>query len=151
MGLGAFGVLLQQAGIGGSLPGLFYLINWALMPVSMYFDRDWLRANTHWNPHLFVWAGTALVPVLNIVVGAVYLFRRADVTGDRDASDGSSETDDSLDELRERYSKGEITDEEFEVQVERLLETEDRETAQQLLKSNRSESDAKSSAELPEK
>jgi 3-hydroxyacyl-CoA dehydrogenase len=35
-----------------------------------------------------------------------------------------SETEDALETLRDRYARGELTDEEFERRVERLLETE---------------------------
>lgn len=37
---------------------------------------------------------------------------------------GHSETDTALAALRDRYARGELTDEEFEARVERLLETE---------------------------
>jgi len=37
---------------------------------------------------------------------------------------GDSETDAALADLRERYARGELDDEEFEARVERLLETE---------------------------
>jgi len=40
--------------------------------------------------------------------------------------------DDALATLRERYARGDLTEAEFERRVERLLETEDRETASEL-------------------
>lgn len=46
--------------------------------------------------------------------------------------DPSEEDDDPLEALRERYASGELTEAEFERKLERLLETEDRETAREL-------------------
>lgn len=43
---------------------------------------------------------------------------------DEDASRGRNETDAALADLRERYARGELSDDEFERRVERLLETE---------------------------
>jgi hypothetical protein len=42
-----------------------------------------------------------------------------------DDGEPTAEDDDALATLRERYARGELTDAEFERQVERLLETED--------------------------
>jgi uncharacterized membrane protein len=47
-------------------------------------------------------------------------------------TDGDDDSDDALAELRERYATGELTEAEFERRVERLLETEDRDTAAEL-------------------
>jgi len=60
-------------------------------------------------------------------VGAARLYRRRQETDGRPAS----EDDDALATLRERYAQGDLTDAEFERQVERLLETEDSATARQ--------------------
>jgi uncharacterized membrane protein len=46
-------------------------------------------------------------------------------TGDRDRADATdTERRDALETLRDRYARGELTDEQFERKVERLLETE---------------------------
>ncbi|ELZ20271.1 hypothetical protein C475_20897 [Halosimplex carlsbadense 2-9-1] len=45
----------------------------------------------------------------------------------------SDEADDALAELRDRYARGEIDDEEFEARVERLLETESVDDAETFL------------------
>ena len=45
------------------------------------------------------------------------------------AGTGANEGDPALDALRERYARGEINDREFERRLDRLLETEDVETA----------------------
>lgn len=53
---------------------------------------------------------------------------------DEGATDGaaSKSEDDALETLRERYASGDLGEAEFERRVERLLETEDRETAREL-------------------
>lgn len=53
---------------------------------------------------------------------------------DEGATDGaaSESEDDALETLRERYASGDLGEAEFERRVERLLETEDRETAREL-------------------
>src|SRR6056297_2345084 len=63
--------------------------------------------------------------LLPMALGATRLYRRRQETDSRPAS----EDDDALATLRERYARGDLTDAEFERQVERLLETEDSATA----------------------
>ncbi|MFC7070002.1 SHOCT domain-containing protein [Halobaculum lipolyticum] len=109
------------------------LVGWVLMPVSIYYDRQWVRATTTWNPNKALWLTLSLVPGVNIVGGAVYLYRRFNVEAVSSADGrerGDTEGDTALDRLRERYSEGELSDEEFERKVEQVLATEDRETAE---------------------
>ncbi len=51
----------------------------------------------------------------------------------RDRATESTETDDALAALRERYARGELNEAEFEARVERLLETESIDDADTLL------------------
>lgn len=44
--------------------------------------------------------------------------------------ESENDTEDPLETLRERYARGELSDEEFEQKLERLLETETRESAE---------------------
>lgn len=115
----------------GGLAGLVLLVAWGLMPVSLYFDAQWVRANTYWNPNTAVWILGSLVPLVNVLVGLVYLFRRRDA--DRGDDPVDEPEDDALAELRRRYSRGEIDESQFEARVEHILETEDRETARRLV------------------
>jgi uncharacterized membrane protein len=57
---------------------------------------------------------------------AIGLVRWYEARSERDAAvqDSQSEQERALVELRERYARGELDDEEFESRVERLLETE---------------------------
>ncbi|WP_324665128.1 SHOCT domain-containing protein [Haloarcula sediminis] len=61
--------------------------------------------------------------LLPMAMGATRLYQRRQESGGQ-----SADEDDALATLRDRYARGELTDAEFERQVERLLETEDAET-----------------------
>lgn len=58
--------------------------------------------------------------VLPMALGAVKLYQRRQ-DGDTTTA---AEPEDALEELRQRYARGEFTDEEFERRIELLLETE---------------------------
>ena len=66
---------------------------------------------------VFVVGWFLLVPSIAIVGGTLY------VGGEDETPDPAA--DDPVETLRDRYARGELTDEEFEARVERLLETED--------------------------
>jgi len=78
-------------------------------------------------PYFWVAFPVGFGGLLPMAVGAARLYRRRQETDSRPAS----EDDDALATLRERYAQGDLTDAEFERQVERLLETEDSATARQ--------------------
>ncbi len=65
--------------------------------------------------------------LLPMAVGVTRRYHRRQETARRP----TSEDDDALATLRERYARGELTDAEFERQVEQLLETEDVRTARE--------------------
>ncbi|MBX0287207.1 SHOCT domain-containing protein [Haloarcula salinisoli] len=65
--------------------------------------------------------------VLPTALGATRLYQRRHPADSRPTTD----EDDALATLRERYARGELTEAEFERQVERLLETEDVRTARE--------------------
>ncbi|MDS0261501.1 SHOCT domain-containing protein [Haloarcula sp. S1CR25-12] len=65
--------------------------------------------------------------VLPMALGATRRYERRRADDRRPVSD----EDDALATLRDRYARGELTDEEFERQVETLLETEDAATARE--------------------
>lgn len=113
---------------------ILFLAGWLLIPMSIYFDREWVRSATRWDPELPAWLLLTAVPLLNLVVGSAYLFRRYNVEAVSPADRREGPDRDPLDELRARYSRGELSDEEFERKVERLVRTEDRETAREHLR-----------------
>lgn len=130
----AVSVVLWVVGFGlpDAAGGAFFLMAWVLMPVSIYYDQKWLRATTRWNPQLPLWVILSVIPLVNIVAGAVYLVRRYNVSqvSSPDMGGGNGQRNaDSLAQLKDRYSRGELTDEEFERKVEQIVATEDRETA----------------------
>jgi len=86
-----------------------------------------------WDPELAAWIVGSLIPPINVGVGLVYLVRRSNVRQvappTAGVDDHTEAEDEALDNLRERYSRGELTDEEFERKLEGIVGTEDRETA----------------------
>jgi len=75
--------------------------------------------------------------LLPMALGAARLYRRRRESDSRP----TSEDDDALATLRQRYARGDITDAEFERQVERLLETEDSATARERVDRERARAD----------
>lgn len=70
---------------GGALEtllGLGLLVAWILMPVAIYFDTKYVRANSSWNPSTALWILGSLVWLVNLVVGGVYLYRRHETLGE---------------------------------------------------------------------
>jgi hypothetical protein len=55
--------------------------SWVGMGIAMYYDIRYVRANSDWVPSTVVWVVAAVTPLLNLVAGAVYLFRRRNVLG----------------------------------------------------------------------
>lgn len=84
-GIWVLGVLVSSAsgsGAGADVAGLLMILAWALLPLSLYFDAEYVRANAPWRPSRWVYVGTAIVlPVFCIATGAVYLYRRHEVMG----------------------------------------------------------------------
>lgn len=138
-GVGA-SVILWLIGLippeGSAIAGFFFLIAWALMPISIYYDRQWVQSTTNWQPNLKLWIPLSLFPLVNIVAGGIYLVRRyqndqisSASRNNRSAGFQGREQDSALDSLRDRYASGELSDEEFEQKVEQIVGTEDAETA----------------------
>lgn len=126
-------------GVPDTLAGLMFIIAWVLMPASIYFDTQWVSAKTHWQPDSNVWIGVSALPLINIPMGAIYLFRRynADRSSEENYTAPGSDSDSALEELRGRYSRGEISDEEFEQRVEKLVGTEDNASAEKYIESEK--------------
>jgi len=78
-------------------------------------------------PYFWVAFPVGFGGLLPAALGATRLYGRR---GETD-SEPTSEDDDALATLRERYARGELTDAEFERQVEQLLEAEDVRTARE--------------------
>lgn len=74
------------SGVGsGSLEtflGLVALLAWVGLPACIYFDIQYIRANGNWNPDVVVWVVLTSVWLINIVAGAVFLYRRHEVLGE---------------------------------------------------------------------
>lgn len=66
----------------GAFVGFLILAAWIGLPVAAYFDMQYIRANGEWNPNTVLWVILLAVWLVNIVAGAVYLYRRHEVLGE---------------------------------------------------------------------
>jgi uncharacterized membrane protein len=75
-----------------------------------------------------IWLAVMLFGYIAVVPVVSMLFDEDEdeATTDQQSADSAAETDseDALERLRRRYAEGELTDEQFERKLERLLETE---------------------------
>jgi hypothetical protein len=78
-GLWIIGVLM--AGVADSVSGSIMLIAWIVLPISAYFDMQYIRANSKWNPNTVLWLIGLAFPLLNIFLGGAYLYRRHETIG----------------------------------------------------------------------
>lgn len=120
---------------GSAIAGFFFLIGWILMPVSIHYDQQWVQSTRKWNPNRKLWIILSIIPIINIIVGGIYLFQRynnqkvSHPNYDVDSAELQEQEDSALDDLRKRYANDELSDEEFERKVEQIIGTEDIETA----------------------
>ena len=82
-GLWAFLLVLVTVApnAGGALAGLLVLLAWVGLPVAAYYDMQYVRANSEWRPSQFLWVVLLAVWILNVVVGAAYLYQRHEKVG----------------------------------------------------------------------
>jgi len=87
---------------------------------ALFTDQSWWLA-------FMLFGYVVVVPLTALLFGDDSDLREwwdADATSVEPDERRSAEADESLQTLRERYARGELTDEQFERKVERLLETE---------------------------
>ena len=87
---------------------------------ALFLDFGW------WLPFM-LFGYVVLVPLTALLVGDeddLAEWWEDDVAEADGSTAETEESTDALDELRERYARGELTDEQFERKLERLLETE---------------------------
>jgi predicted RNA-binding Zn-ribbon protein involved in translation (DUF1610 family) len=78
-------VFLLPSDISPTVDALFGLLTvtaWIGLPLSAYFDSKYVSANSDWQPNAALWVIGLLVPLVNVVLGAVYLYRRHEVLGE---------------------------------------------------------------------
>lgn len=91
-----------------------------------------------WFWMVFVIGYAVVVPIVAVLTGAGDEDDEVDVADGRTGRETASTADrtpdstvDALDRLRDRYARGELTDEQFERKLDRLLETETLEDARE--------------------
>jgi uncharacterized membrane protein len=103
-----------------NLPGIVSVLVTGIWLAALFLDFSW------WLPFM-LFGYIVLVPVTALLFGDeedVEEWWDEDARGVERDADETSEEDDALAELRSRYARGELTDEQFERKLERLLETE---------------------------
>ena len=84
IGLSVLGIAFssgEPTSVLGSLGGFAFLAGWFLLPLGVYQDAKYVSANSGWDPEAVVWVVLALLWFVNVVAGAVYLYRRHEVLG----------------------------------------------------------------------
>jgi len=61
--------------------GLILIIAWIGLPIGIYFDMQYVRANSRWNPNTIGWLVVSIIWIVNIVAGLIYLYRRHETLG----------------------------------------------------------------------
>lgn len=54
----------------------YFMIPWLLIPISVYFDIGFLKENSSLNPSPRNWVWPCAIPVVNILIGVIYLANR---------------------------------------------------------------------------
>ncbi|MFC6787024.1 zinc ribbon domain-containing protein [Halobaculum halobium] len=84
-GTGVWVLLVLASALNGDLGaagGLLVLVGWVGLPLSVFFDSKYVRANSEWDPQTVVWVILTALWFVNIVAGAAYLYRRHQVLGE---------------------------------------------------------------------
>lgn len=61
--------------------GFLLVLAWISLPLSAYFDTQYLQHTTNWEPNTALWVIGLVVWFLNILLGIVYLIRRHETLG----------------------------------------------------------------------
>ena len=99
--------------------GIVSMLVTGIFLAALFTGQSW------WLPFMLV-GYIVVVPITAILFGDEDDIKEWVEDEDRSASDRKTESDrqDALETLRDRYARGELTDEQFERKVEQLLETE---------------------------
>lgn len=124
---------------GSAIAGLVTLSAWVLMPLSIYYDRQWVQATTNWKPDLNIWLIITLIPLFNIAAGSVYLFNRYDA---KKVTSAATKTDSdhvskgtTVDEVHQQYVNDELSEEEFETELEEAVRNQETSNMERGIKS----------------
>ena len=118
-----------ESAVGGAVTALTFLVGFGLMFAGV--------------PYFWVAFPVGFGGLLPMALGATRLYQRQQESASRPPSD----EDDALATLRDRYARGELTEAEFERQVEQLLETEDTRAARERIERERKLVDSEREAE----
>ncbi|UPW01970.1 SHOCT domain-containing protein [Halorussus gelatinilyticus] len=121
--------------------------------VSMLVTGIWLAAmftGQDWWLAALLFGYVVVVPVVSLLFGVEedenewWDDRADDLSVDDAATDDADEQRDALETLRDRYARGELTDEQFERKLERLLDTETLEDVEDRARAREEETETES-------
>ncbi len=74
-------LLVVLVGVDPSPPydaflGFLLVLAWIGLPLAAYFDMQYVRTHSNWQPNIALWVIALAIWFLNILFGAVYLIRR---------------------------------------------------------------------------
>lgn len=72
-------ILASTAAGSDTLLGFLLIIVWAGLPIATYFDMQYVRANSEWDPNTGIWVVLMAIWIANVAAGALYLYRRHEV------------------------------------------------------------------------
>lgn len=75
-----FGLASVDANLGAA-GGFAVLAIWVGLPLSAFVDAQYVRANSEWDPKTVLWVVLLLVWFVNVIAGALYLYRRHEALG----------------------------------------------------------------------
>ncbi|MBX0285601.1 hypothetical protein [Haloarcula salinisoli] len=85
-GLGPLTVVLL---VTTMVTGLTSAVTWLLIPFFIYLDSKTTQLVTDWPSHRLLYLVAALVPLLNLLVGAVYLWRRPSLASNGETAEST--------------------------------------------------------------
>jgi len=84
VGFALFAIVSESmpGGILETIMAFALLIGWVIVPIAIFFDSKYVRANSTWNPSSLAYIIASIFWLVNGIAGAVYLYRRHEALGE---------------------------------------------------------------------
>lgn len=73
------GISAESGPVASATGGFFIMVAWIGLPLTAYYDMKYVRQHSEWQPSAGLWVLGLLVWLVNVVLAAIYLYRRHDV------------------------------------------------------------------------
>jgi len=79
-----FAIVVESmpGGILETIMAFGLIIGWVIIPIAIFFDSKYVRANSAWNPSSLLYVIASIFWLVNGIAGAVYLYRRHEALGE---------------------------------------------------------------------